>query len=237
VFSFFDLPTALAIAEHTRQTSDEAALVWQLTGVPVLSSHPTGADAAPLLIFDDRWLARRWPDLTVADVAALPDFQPHYTCEKLPLSGPQEQLTALRDGHADGWTLLGVDVDEFDVTWFLPRSRRKRDPRRQLLHRDRDLPHPLLRALNTARFTVRNFPPGGDGWSATRRGERYHVHVDVTPAQIGLRATGHGDRPHWHTSLRGDTPPDIAAAIAIALTQIPDSDTATEDTPSSIPPM
>lgn len=236
MLTFFDLPTVLAIAEHAHQTGDDAALRWQLAGLPVLSAHPTGDDTAPLQVFDDLWLTRRWPDLSVSDVAAQPDLQPHVTAEQLPLAGPGEQLTALRAAIADGWALLAVDVDEADVTWFLARSRRMRHPKKMLLNRDRTLLHPLLRELAGAGFTVRNFPPGLDHWSATRWGGRYHLHIDVSAAAIVLSARGHGthSRSTWRTILRGDAPADIAAAIAIAITHIPDT---SHTDPSSTTPL
>lgn len=228
MYTFFDLATVLAIAEYAHATGGEehAALVWQLAGAPVISAHPADADAPPAQVYDDQWLTRRWPQLTVADLATDPTIYPHFTAEYLPLADADKLLPALRHGLADGWTLLAIDIDEHEITWYLARSRRRKHPKKLLGQRERRSQHPLLTALAAAGFTNRNFPPGLDHWTSSRWGQRYHVWVTVSTASIEMTCSLRTPQPQWHISLRADVPAEIAAAIAIAISQINDTEAA-----------
>lgn len=225
MFTFFDLPAAVALAEHTYTISgeDTAALAWHLAGAPVLSAHPADPDKPPVQIYDDRWFSRRWPQLEIGDVTAHPLIHPHYTSELFPLADTDQLLATLRDGLAEGWTLLCIDMDETEVSWYLARSRRKKIPKQLLGQRDRRPAHPLLQTLAAEGFFARNFPPGSDHWTTSKWGPRYYVTVSVHPDIVQLHclpATHHDPAPSWSGSLRADIPTGIAAAIAVAIARI-----------------
>lgn len=229
MFTFFDLPMVVALAEHAYTTcgEDHAALAWRLAGAPVLSAHPADPDKPELHVVDDRWFSSRWPQLEVGDVTANPLIHSHYTSELFPLTDTDQMLAALRRGLAAGWALLLIDMDETEVSWYLARSRRKKDPKTLLGQRERRPAHPLLQALAAAGFFTRNFPPGSDHWTASKWGPRYHVSFGVDPDTIEvhcLPATLRDPATPWWGRLRADIPTGIAAAIAVAIARIGASD-------------